>query len=306
MRVIDECLAAQLMPQLDTDANKYTRGTCELVVGDSTYPGAGVLAVMAATRMGAGYIKAYTSDETARALRVLHPSAVTSAFEQYDVEHRIQDKHHPCATVVGCGLCATEENTRLVTSVITTAAAPLLLDGGALTVLTSKEGFTALMAHHAAGFPALITPHGGEAARLLAALPNLEKGKISSASARGNSPCIESSAAHDALRLARAYKLVCVLKGPKTYIATPQDTLDDVRVFEDGSPALAKAGTGDVLAGCIGALLAQGLSAADAAMLGVFMHGRAGVLAASEIGTFGVITEDVVRMLPRVAQTLMV
>ena len=301
MQLIDERLAVCLMPQLDSEANKYTRGTCELVVGDSTYPGAGVLAAAAATRMGAGYIKVYTSDEAACALRVLHPSAVASAFNQYEVDHCAQDNHHLHATVVGCGLCDTEENTRLVTGVIAAAASPLLLDGGALTVLASKEGFAALKAHHAAGFSAIITPHGGEAARLLAALSSFEKEE--SLSTVNRSQCAE--AAYDALQLASAYNAVCVLKGPKTYIATPQDALDNVRVFEGGSPALAKAGTGDVLAGCIGALLAQGLCAADAAALGVFVHGRAGVLAASEIGAFGVTTEDVVRMLPRATRTLM-
>ncbi len=301
MQVIDERLAVRLMPQLDSEANKYIRGTCELVVGDSVYPGAGVLAAMAASRMGAGYIKVYTSDEAACALRVLCPSAVASTFDQYEVGHRAQDDRHPHATVVGCGLCGTEENARLVTTVIAAAASPLLLDGGALAVLASKEGFAALEAHCAAGFQTIITPHGGEAARLLAARSNSEKEE--SLSVFNKPQCAE--AAYGALQLAYAYNAVCVLKGPKTYIATPQDTLDAVRVFEGGTPALAKAGTGDVLAGCIGALLAQGLSAIDAAALGVFVHGRSGVLAASEVGAFGVTTEDVVRMLPRATSALM-
>ncbi len=301
MRSINEALAAQLMPQLDSEANKYTRGTCELVVGDCAYPGAGVLAAMAATRMGAGYVKVYTSAEAVRALHVLQPSAVASDFKQYALECHAQDDRHPSATAVGCGLRGTEENIALVKRVISVAAVPLLLDGGALSALATKEGSAALAEHKAAGFPTVITPHGGEAARLLKPLSDFRQ---EDASVSREADATRCSVAHDALRLARAYDVVCVLKGPRTYIAAPEDDLDDVRVFREGTPALAKAGTGDVLAGCVGALLAQGLSPIDASALGVFIHGRAGVLAAKEIGEFGVTAEDVVRMLPRAARTL--
>ena len=74
MKTITSKKAARLLPGLLPDDNKYTRGLCELVVGDPIYAGAGVLAVMAATRMGAGYVRAYTSFETAAALRVVQLS----------------------------------------------------------------------------------------------------------------------------------------------------------------------------------------------------------------------------------------
>ena len=294
MRKLTKKAIAQLFPQLKQDANKYTRGTCELVVGDRNFPGAGVLATMAATRMGAGYVKAYTSDETAAALRIVQPSAVIAPFKQYSVECHAQDDLHPSATVVGCGLAGTEGNMTLVKSVIAAAAVPLVLDGGALTAIATESGFAALAEHRLNGFSAILTPHGGEAARLIAALP------------------VDAETADDlhdrarqALKIARAYDAVCVLKGPQTYIASPDDAgAKDVAVFADGTPALAKAGTGDVLAGCVGALLAQGLRPRDAAELGVVIHGEAGVLAAEKLGAFCVTTEDVLRFIPKAVKEI--
>ena len=294
MKEITKKSVAQLFPQLNQDANKYTRGTCELVVGDRNYPGAGVLATMAATRMGAGYVKTYTSDETALALRIVQPSAVVAPFRQYSVECHAQDANHPSATVVGCGLAGTEGNMSLVKSVIAAAAVPLVLDGGALTAIATESGFAALAEHRLNDFPAILTPHGGEAARLIAALPLDAEEEADS-----------HSPAHQALQIARAYDAVCVLKGPQTYIACPKDvSAEDVAVYASGTPALAKAGTGDVLAGCIGALLAQGMKPRDAAALGVVIHGTAGVLAAEKLGAFCVTTEDVLRFLPKAVKKI--
>ncbi len=303
MMIVDECLAAQLLPKLDAEANKFTRGTCELVVGDRVYPGAGVIATMAATRMGVGYVKVYTSEEAAPALRVLQPSAVVFGFEQYEVARHVQDSRHPSATVVGCGLCATAENFSLIASVISASVVPLVLDGGALSALATSEGLMALAGHRAAGLPAVITPHAGEAAHLLKEVPEFCEDGCGERPPEGFEPS-EHPAAHDAVRLADSYDVVCVLKGPTTYIAAPGDAIDDVRVFAGGSPALAKAGTGDALAGCIGALLAQGMNPVEASMLGVCVHGKAGAMAAEKIGAFGVTTEDVVAMLPQAARLL--
>ena len=289
MRTIDASFVKELVPRLRPDMNKYTRGTCELVVGDRTYPGAGVLATKAATRMGAGYVKAYTSDRTAIALRITQPSAVAVPFKQYGIECHAQDESHPSATVVGCGLAGTEGNMTLVKNVIAAAAVPLLIDGGGLTAIATESGFAALAEHCVNGYPAILTPHGGEAIRLAAMLPRNDK-----------VPRDFNDPAALALEIARAYDAVCVLKGPRTYVARPTDeSVDEVGVFSGGTPALAKAGTGDILAGCIGALLSQGMEPCAAAELGVVIHGEAGVLAAQELGEFCVTAEDVLRLLPK-------
>ncbi|MFR4802507.1 MAG: NAD(P)H-hydrate dehydratase [Eggerthellaceae bacterium] len=87
---------------------------------------------------------------------------------------------------------------------------------------------------------------------------------------------------------------MCVLKGPDTFIASGDEESDrDVSALYQGTPALAKAGTGDILAGVIGALLAQGVSAYDACVAGTFVHARAGILASVDLGETCVTAEDV-------------
>ena len=135
MKTITSKKAARLLPGLLPDDNKYTRGLCELVVGDPIYAGAGVLAVMAATRMGAGYVRAYTSFETAAALRVVQPSCVCQPVDTF-VEHRHAAREgRPCAVVVGSGFAVSDASKATVLDVLRLTQAPVLVDGGGLAAL---------------------------------------------------------------------------------------------------------------------------------------------------------------------------
>jgi NAD(P)H-hydrate repair Nnr-like enzyme with NAD(P)H-hydrate dehydratase domain len=102
------------------------------------------------------------------------------------------------------------------------------------------------------------------------------------------------------LRLSRAYGVVTVLKGPDSYISDG----DEVYAMREGTSVLAKAGTGDALAGVIGGLLAQGLDPVDACVLGTTIHARAGVAAAADLSSVSVCAEDVVRYLPSVCASI--
>ena len=147
-----------------------------------------------------------------------------------------------------------------------------MVDGGALSAVSDDAGRSCLQQRAADGRATVLTPHGGEAARLAKGLELVFEGP-----------------AQEAAALAHWLGCVVALKGPDTYIS---DGAKTVRVSE-GTPALAKAGTGDVLAGMVGALLAAGLSAFDAASLGVCAHARAGRMAARQQGVIGVVPEDV-------------
>lgn len=291
MRTITESIAATLVPSLDPNANKYTRGVCELVVGSSSFPGAAVLAAMAASRMGAGYVKTYTCKSAAEALHVVQPSVVCVPPSDYVCEFHACDECRPRAAVVGCGMTNGESDSTLTLDVLRYAAAPVLVDGGGLSALVGREAASVLATRFGEGFPTVITPHGGEARRLVEAIAGeAQQGRIDASS---------MTPAATALLLARAYGAVCVLKGPDTYIADGDEGCEDeVLVMTSGTAALAKAGTGDVLAGCIGAFLAQGIAPVDAASLGTFVHARAGSLAADEVGALCVTAEDVIRHLP--------
>lgn len=297
---------AQYLPTLRQDANKYTRGVCELAVGTSRFPGAGVLAATAAARMGAGYLNVYTCPETAAALHVALPSAVTLPLAQYKQDFHAQSESHPRASVVGCGMCCVPEDLDMAKDVLEYTAGPVLIDGGSFSAFSSAEVQESLRTRFLEGYPTVITPHEGEAGRLLHVVERLSHAATDGAPHIEAAPedvsrvgFVRENPAQTAMMLARAFGSVCVLKGPNTYIADGnEERPEDVRVMDAGTPVLAKAGTGDVLAGCIGALLAQGVEPKAACMVGTFAHAQAGVLAAAEVGDLCVTAEDVVAHLP--------
>lgn len=290
MKEITEAYAARLLPIVAQDANKYTRGVCELMVGSEQFPGAAVLASMAANRMGAGYVKAYTCPQAAAALHAAQPSVVSVSPSDYVGEYHASDAYRPRAAVVGCGMTSSDADAARTLDVLGYAAAPVLVDGGGLSALVRDEVGSVLRSRFVEGFPTVITPHGGEARRLAQAVP---------VEGREGVEVGELTPAELAILLARAYGAVCVLKGPDTFVASgDEEREDEVLALTSSTCALAKAGTGDVLAGCIGALLAQGIDAMDACALGVYVHARAGVRAAIRFGEFCVTAEDVVAHLP--------
>lgn len=312
--VYDDARLARLLPHPAADANKYTRGTLTLVAGSVAYPGAACLAAAAAQRMGAGYTQAVTAPENVRTVQAFRPSLVARSWESWDASAlRAFEPGKPCAYVVGPGFDAADERAaELAFSVLGYAHAPVLVDGGAFAALASERGLKVLRRRFLRGLPTVLTPHAGEAARLAAAFG------VDSAEAEAG-----RSQEAFALDLARACGATVVLKGPDTCIAQPAGAADAgavgaVRADEgadlaerprflmmrEGTPALAKAGTGDVLAGAIGALLAQGLGAFDASTLGSVLHARAARLAESRLGDICVIPEDVVEALPEAVGNL--
>ena len=268
MKSITSKKAARALPFPRLNDNKYTRGVCELVVGSEAFVGAAILAVSAANRMGAGYIRAYVCEEAARILHAVQPSVVTLPAGDYASASHNQDERHPRATVVGCGMRGTQEELRLVVD-----------------VLESTDALRMLQALH----------------EQRALEQTASRGVLGSArdakefAARGARALVGNSTPQEmALALSRAFGVVCVLKGPDTFIASGDEESDrDVSALYQGTPALAKAGTGDILAGVIGALLAQGVSAYDACVAGTFVHARAGVLASVDLGETCVTAEDV-------------
>jgi NAD(P)H-hydrate epimerase len=169
------------------------------------------------------------------------------------------------------------DTVEFVRAVAARAEVPLLLDADGLNAHAGAEAFARLSAR---GAPTVITPHAGELGRLL---------KVESAE-------IEAHRLDSVRRAAAASGAIVVLKGDDTLVAEPDGRLG---VSRGGAPALATAGTGDVLSGVIGAYLAKRMDPFHAACAGVFVHADAGRLAAQDIGTEGVIASDVIARLPR-------
>ncbi len=278
-RYTDEYIAT-LLPWPATDANKYTRGKVTLVVGSNSYPGAAALASMASQRAGAGYTEAYVEDGIVYQVQMYHPSLVVRPWSSF-VESAMKEstEHHPCAYVVGSGFDARDPIIASMTRrLLKTAKAPVLVDGGALKLLSARKIRELCERRFHEGYPTIITPHGGEAAALAKVF---------------NIPTDDPQDL--ALMLSQAYGAITVLKGPDTYITDG----DGIYCMDKGTQALAKAGTGDVLAGVIGGLLAQGLGPIQSCVLGATLHARAGVLAARDYSEIAVCAEEVIRYLPK-------
>lgn len=227
--------------------NKYTRGVVGLATGSAGYPGAGVLSTSGALVGPAGMVR-YAGAVAAEVQRSF-PTVVTCG--------RAGEAGRVQAWVCGCGLGTDEQAVTELRSVLASAV-PVCLDADAITLLVDGSMAGALRRRKA---PIVLTPHDREFARLAGHDPGENR--------------VEA-----ALRLAAQVRAVILLKGYRTIVATP-----DGRAFVNptGTPALATAGTGDVLAGMIGALLACGVAPERAALAAAYVHGLAGRLA-SEAG----------------------
>lgn len=236
---------ARSLPRPAQESDKYRRGVVGVVAGSARYPGAAVLAVSGALRGGAGAVR-YAGTGAAEVI-ARHPEALVSSGPPREAG-RVQ------AWVAGPGLGDGEDASRAVADVLD-ADVPVLLDADGLRLANAARV-------RRRGPATVLTPHAGEAATLLGwSREDVETARLSAVR-----------------ELASRYRATVLLKGSATLVAEPGG--GPVRVDPGGSPWLATAGSGDVLSGLIGSLLAAGLAARDAASAGAYLHGLAGRLAA--------------------------
>lgn len=275
---------SELLPYPAHDMHKYSRGKLMVFAGSTPYPGAAILSSHASQRVGAGYTHVITAPANVSTIQQSHPSLVVSSWQDLTQDvFSSSTQHNPVAYVVGPGFAAKKKMEELTRIILREAHAPILVDGGALNALTSKAGRALCKERFIEGHDLIITPHAGEAARLARVFdfPTDDPACLS-------------------FFLSLAYGAIVVLKGPDTYISDGEE----VYTVTNGTPALAKAGTGDVLSGMIGGLLAQGMDALDAAVLGVTLHGKAGSLAAGHLTTIAVTAEDVIDHIPEAIKAI--
>jgi hydroxyethylthiazole kinase-like uncharacterized protein yjeF len=246
LQALQHADVAALLPQPTGESDKYRRGVVGIAAGSERYPGAAVLAVSSALRGGAGAVR-YAGPGGAAVL-ARHPETLVTNGSPHSAG-RVQ------AWVVGPGLGDSTEARTAVEQVLA-ADVPALVDADGLRLLTPE----AVRRRTAA---TVLTPHAGEAAALLGwSREDVEARRL------------------DAVRaLAARFGATVLLKGSTTLVASP-DPDAAVRVNATGTPWLATAGSGDILSGLAGSLLATGLSALDAASVGAYLHGLAARLAA--------------------------
>ena len=291
--VIERRAMKALLPDRPADAHKGTAGTLLVVAGSANYPGAAVLAASAAYRAGAGLVTlaapAGFIHQIAGAMPEVtllplpddaHPGAVGPAAKNLLLD-AIQTAD---ALAVGCGLGLAPATGELVANLLDEGALAnlqgVVVDADALNHLAGKPDWWLDIAANL-----VLTPHPGEMSRLT------------------NIPTEDLQAQRLTLARDRAaeWKATVVLKGANTVIAAPDGR---AAVSQAAEPALATAGTGDVLTGAIGALLAQGASPFNAAQLAVYLHAEAGRRAARSRGTLGTTATDIRNELPLTLRSL--
>lgn len=287
---------SSLVPVPAADAHKYSRGKAVVVAGSSAYPGAACLAAKATQYAGAGYTQVFTAPKNISLLQGFRPSLVVQPFSSSDTAG-LFGKGNPGALVIGPGFVADDrELESLVRFALKKVSRPVLIDGGALSALSKPKAHAMLQRRREKGRSTVLTPHIGEAKRLAEPFGIILDETDSAPEA---SRAALQKFAH---ALALCYESIVVLKGADTYIASPD--LSEVFVMDEGTPALAKAGTGDVLAGLIGGFMAQGMDLLDACKLGTSVHAKAGIAAASQFGVVSTCAEEVLEAVPAVIMNL--
>ncbi len=284
---LDDDAVGALLPERPARGHKGSFGKLLVIAGSLDYAGAALLVCRAAGRAGAGLVTLAVPESLQPLFAAKVVEATTMGLPEDDVEEidpepalaRVLDHEHD-AIVVGPGLrpgLATAELVRLLLATEGTDPAPIVLDAEALRSLATLEDWWV-----AASRSAVLTPHAGEFARLRAGsgLDPIADGDLV------DDDAARVAAARDA---AARWGQVVVLKGAATVIASPDG---EVAISPFENPALASGGTGDVLAGAIGALLAQGLAPYAAARLGVYLHGLSGEAVRERLGDAGLLASD--------------
>jgi ADP-dependent NAD(P)H-hydrate dehydratase / NAD(P)H-hydrate epimerase len=252
-------IAARL-PRPGPESDKYRRGVVGVLAGSDRFAGAAVLATGGAVRGGAGMVRVVTASVPAAVVRQTWPEVVLTVHPDdgdWDLPSSVGRVQ---AWVAGPGMGTGPDAVARLAAVLATDL-PALVDADGLTILSQHQDLLPRRA------PTLITPHAGELGRLLGADP----------------AAIEARRLEHARRAAERLGLTVLLKGSTTVVVSPGETT--ALVNPTGTPWLATAGTGDVLSGLAGALLAQGLEPAWAGAAAAYLHGLAARLAAAGTGT---------------------
>jgi NAD(P)H-hydrate epimerase len=267
--------------------HKGQAGRVAIIAGSRGMSGAAVLCGLGALRGGAGLVRVYCPQSIQPIVAASEPCLMTVPLPE-DAAGRIAsgpagsklDLDWPTAVALGPGLGQAAELAQFVRYVLRSFAGPLVVDADGLNNL-APEGADIWKARGSRA--TVITPHPGEMARLRkgAGLPELV----------GDSDETRRRIAHEYACLAG---ITVVLKGHRTVVCTPEQ----VYINTTGNPGMATGGMGDVLTGLIAALLAQGMSAFDAARLAVYVHGLAADRCAKQIAPIGYLARDVADALP--------
>ncbi len=295
-----------LFPPLSPDTHKYDMGRVLCICGSysgtgSAMCGAAYFSTAAAYRTGSGIVEIFTERKNYEALGARLPEAVFSLYdteseEETPILHRLSASlERADAVIIGCGLGQTEMARKILRHTLREIKCPLVIDADGLNLMAENRDYWRFISREQ-GSRTVITPHVGEMARLC----------------RAESREILNDPQGIAESFAKNLGVVCLLKGHRTVI-----TDGDKRIINtSGNAGMATAGSGDVLSGIIGALLARNTlaewtdeekralsPALYRAAVGAYIHGLAGDLCAKEIGQYSLMASDILSKIPEVIKS---
>jgi ADP-dependent NAD(P)H-hydrate dehydratase len=281
-KAIDAALLRTWPLPVPEGGDKNARGSVFVVAGAPQMPGAAVLCATATLRAGAGKLQIGTCSSVAAHVGTAVPEALVVALEETpsgavalsNAQTIVDRANKADALVIGPGMVDESASAALIAAVARDLDVPAVVDAAALACFCDRADAIARL-----GGRAVLTPHAGEMASMLAC----------------ERDAVEADPASYAIDAARRFDAVVALKGETTYIAEPNGALYR---NEHGNVGLATSGSGDVLAGIVGGLLARGAPPLVAAAWGVYLHARAGDALVKRIG-FGFLARELSGEIPR-------
>ena len=275
---VDFAFARSLLPKRSDNSNKGSFGKALLIVGSSEYMGASALALESALRGGAGYVSFAGDDKLCDFLLTRFPEALYNRASISDTERILKISERQDSIIVGSGSGCTEEIYNLVRSLLKVSGAPIIIDADGINAISKYGSLDDLKSSRRA---IILTPHPLEFSRLSGISVN-DIGKNRYGVAK---------------KFAEEFGVTLLLKGAATVVTDGRTTF----INGSGSSALAKAGSGDVLAGLLASILAYKKSPVESAALAAYIHGRCGDLLANEYSSYGVTPSDI----PKIATKVM-
>jgi len=272
-----------LLPGRPRRLHKYAAGKVLVVAGSKGYTGAPNLASHAALRSGAGAVVLMVPDAIYPILAKKRTDEIVVPVEgtpegtigPASVGAVVEKLAWADVLLIGPGLALSDNTRACVEEVLRRARIPVVIDADALTIVAGSRTLRGLLRSR----NWILTPHTGEFDRFV----------------RKGASAIENARIRSARDFVRSTRATLVLKGAPTVVA---DRLGEVFINPTGNPGMATVGSGDVLAGCIAALRAQGLGPSEAAWAGAYLHGRAGDLARDVLGERSLVASDLLQYLP--------
>ena len=281
VRTAGKDIYRKMLPDRPEDSNKGTYGRLLVIAGSKGMAGAAYLNAHAAYMTGAGLVRIYTSSDNREILQTLLPEAIVTTYEEYNKEELLSLLTWADSVCIGSGLGMSRLSEKILKTVIEYVKVPCLIDADGLNLLAENKNYLNQMAERRF----VITPHMKEMSRLT------------------GTPVEELKA--DRIQILKdfisRYRITCVLKDSRTLIASEEK---GIRMNLTGNSAMAKAGSGDVLAGVISGWMVQEKEAEDAAELGTYIHGLSGDLAKFEKGVYSVMARDLIEYISKALMKL--